>query len=96
MSGEAAIQHIFPVLRTAEPGFESLSTGFRTKRDILCRCGEDHFGLVQTLKRVFSIRTGMSKEIVRDHVSAVFQSNTRKLVVPFKFPAPDTGSLRID
>jgi len=38
MSGEAAIQHIFAVLRTTEPGFESLSAGFRTERDIFCRC----------------------------------------------------------
>jgi hypothetical protein len=38
MSGEAAIQHIFAVLWTTEPGFESLSAGFRTERDILCRC----------------------------------------------------------
>jgi len=38
MSGEAAIEHIFAVLWTAEPRFESLPAGFWTKRDILCRC----------------------------------------------------------
>jgi hypothetical protein len=38
MSGEATIEHIFAVLWTAEPRFESLSAGFWTKRDILCRC----------------------------------------------------------
>ena len=38
MSGEAAIEHIFAVLWTTEPRFESLPAGFWTKRDILCRC----------------------------------------------------------
>jgi hypothetical protein len=38
MSGEAAIEHIFAVLWTAEPRFESLPAGFWTKRDILCHC----------------------------------------------------------
>jgi hypothetical protein len=96
MSGEAAIKHIFAVLRTTEPGFENLPAGFRTKSDILCRCREDNFRLLQTLKRVFPIRIGLPIEMARDHVSAVFQSNECKLVVPSKLPAPDTASLCID
>ena len=51
---------------------------------------------MQTFKRVFPIRIDVIKEIMGDHVFAVFQSDECKLVVPFKLRTPDIAALRID